>query len=331
MPPLRSVIVFLFILAWGCASVSASSIFDPIDTSATRPGFQSFTGTIPDAFSINISYKPATINRLNTFNDFSRGSNQFLTSFNNSGYGSMALSGIGTGFSPAVRPDQQFGSLHVITSPQGALILVDGWSVGFSPVTVSGITPGTHRIDTYLAGYLPLSREISVGGMGTITVEMALVPVVSSINNNSVIPEGLPAIDAAIMKYTNFERSVSGLSTLSWDEDLAKIAIRNSENMRTRQYFSHFDPDGHDLAWRLENADYSFDAAGENIAFSAVPPADADPDEVGRHLVQLWMDSPEHRENILSPYYTRIGTGTVYEPDPNRLPRGYISTQLFSG
>ena len=43
-------------------------------------------------------------------------------------------------------------------------------------------------------------------------------------------------------------------------------------------------------------------AAGENIAYGAV---------TADQMMSMWMNSPGHRANILSPGFTRIGVGAV--------------------
>ncbi|MDD1719143.1 MAG: CAP domain-containing protein [Methanoregulaceae archaeon] len=224
----------------------------------------------------------------------------------------------------------RYGSLSVTTHPSGATIFLDGGLAGRSPALLPRVSQGSHHVGFLLPGYLPDSRDVTViAGLPT-TLDVALVP--EDTPQAEPVPDngGLTRVDAAIAKYTNIERTARGLAALAWDSDLARVAVANSRDMRDRHYFSHVNPDGHDVFWRLGNAGYSWKEAGENIAFSARYQADADPDTVGRALVRVWMESLSHRENILAPYYTRTGIGTVFEHDTTLTPHGYIVTQLFS-
>jgi uncharacterized protein YkwD len=77
--------------------------------------------------------------------------------------------------------------------------------------------------------------------------------------------------------------------------------------MIARRYFEHDTPDGVDAQERMRAAGYQSNNAitGENIAWAAGELAS--PFEI----VDLWMHSPPHRENILRPQFTEIGIGLV--------------------
>lgn len=225
----------------------------------------------------------------------------------------------------------RYGALAVTTWPPGATVLIDGMMAGRTPASFSRVSAGQHHIGLLLAGYLPDSLVVSVGAGTTGTVDVVLVPEETAPAGEVDAGGDLPAVEAAVLKYTNLERTGRGLPPLSWDGQLAAVALRNSREMDRRHYFAHVNPDGEDLFARLDRAGYRWKEAGENIIFSARLPADADPDLVGKSLVRLWMASPSHRSNILAPYYSLSGSGTVYEPDTTRTPHGFISTQLFAG
>ena len=111
---------------------------------------------------------------------------------------------------------------------------------------------------------------------------------------------GMFAMD--VIRLTNERRTEAGLPALKPAFDLSdEAAIRAEEVSRV---FSHTRPDGQPFHTVLE--DGSYETAGENLQAGA-----ATPEEV----VEAWMNSPSHRENILSDAYTELGVGYIYVAD----------------
>ena len=75
--------------------------------------------------------------------------------------------------------------------------------------------------------------------------------------------------------------------------------------MLTRAYFSHYDPATGQLAFlELFRAwGIGYTAAGENIAWST--------DSSMAGINTMFMNSAEHRDNILNPAYGRVGVGAA--------------------
>lgn len=111
-------------------------------------------------------------------------------------------------------------------------------------------------------------------------------------------PEAL-LTSAGVIKFTNLQRKKYGLPLLRESEKLNLSAKLKVEDMFEKQYFSHFSPTGEGVGDWVKLADYEFIAIGENLALGNFKN-----DEV---LVQGWMDSPGHRENILNEKYQEIG------------------------
>lgn len=129
------------------------------------------------------------------------------------------------------------------------------------------------------------------------------------------VAEARPAVVAApvattpmqddLVACTNRERVAAGLSPLATDPALIRAAQGHAEDMNARNYFDHITPEGR-TPWdriraQLAGAD-PFATMGENIAkgFSQA-----------QATCDAWMASPGHRENILNPDFTLIGTGYV--------------------
>jgi len=114
--------------------------------------------------------------------------------------------------------------------------------------------------------------------------------------------------------------------------------------MRTREYLGHQSPEGDDVGRRLDRFDYTPPTTdrrggvrfGENIARNAYRvPVESDGrhinhtvDEVASHIVDQWLDSPGHRENLLDSDWVREGTGVALYP--HRSGAFVFITQVFS-
>lgn len=102
-----------------------------------------------------------------------------------------------------------------------------------------------------------------------------------------------------VVQLTNLERASRGLEPLEWNNNLAEAAAAMCCEMINRDFFDHVDPDGKNVVDRAEAAGYtSWYMLGENLAGGQYSPEE---------VVQAWMDSPGHRENILEPDFTEIG------------------------
>ena len=98
----------------------------------------------------------------------------------------------------------------------------------------------------------------------------------------------------------NRHRRTIGCGTLAWDERLARVAQRHSEDMTRRGYFNHVDPDGRDPFDRMRGAGIRYQAAAENLARGQ---------RTGAETFDGWMGSRGHRRNLEACVYTRIGIG----------------------
>ena len=117
-----------------------------------------------------------------------------------------------------------------------------------------------------------------------------------------------------ILYLVNVERKNAGLKPVALSKDLMHAAkIRANEITKK---FSHTRPNGSSFYTTVRTA-YRY--VGENIAAGQLS---------SEEVVQSWMDSPGHRENILDPHYTRMGVGYVYNSD---TVYKHFWTQLFKG
>jgi uncharacterized protein YkwD len=102
----------------------------------------------------------------------------------------------------------------------------------------------------------------------------------------------------------NQRRDKCGLPPLKWSDDVARIARFHSENMANFNFFSHTDMNG---LMVNDRADFlgirKWQAIGENIAYNQ---GFENPVEFA---VERWMQSPKHRDNLLSSRWRESGIG----------------------
>lgn len=118
----------------------------------------------------------------------------------------------------------------------------------------------------------------------------------------------LAELRAAALEAVNADRAAHGLPALQRDPALDAAAQAHAEDMRERGYFAHASPEGRDAMDRYRAAGGErWRKVGENIGRCAHCGA---PDAAAvRALQQGWMNSPEHRRNILDPGYRNFGFG----------------------
>lgn len=104
----------------------------------------------------------------------------------------------------------------------------------------------------------------------------------------------------AVFQLVNQERVTRGLAPYMWNSRLAVASQRHAEDMVARDYFSHTSLDGREFTDRADDAGYEGSPRGENIA-AGQGSAEA--------VMQSWMNSAGHRNNILSPSSNEIGVG----------------------
>ncbi len=134
----------------------------------------------------------------------------------------------------------------------------------------------------------------------------------------AVEPEATSSNDvfrAEILRLVNLERAEHNLAPLILDDNLsAAAAIRAKE---ATELFSHTRPDGSSTFTVLAEFGITYRRAGENIAIGQLTPA---------QVVQAWMDSEGHRNNILGDFEL-MGIG--YTPSNSDYYLGYAWAQLF--
>jgi uncharacterized protein YkwD len=101
-----------------------------------------------------------------------------------------------------------------------------------------------------------------------------------------------------LLQLTNEKRAEKGLKPLTMNTELSQAASKKADFMFAKNFWAHIGPDGTTPWYFIRNAGYDYVYAGENLARGYTTAPD---------VVDAWMASPSHRENILSPNYSEIG------------------------
>lgn len=128
--------------------------------------------------------------------------------------------------------------------------------------------------------------------------------------------EDLAQIRSATICLVNRERVAHDERPLTVNGKLNRAAQGHSEEMIAQDYFSHYSPSGETPSSRIKAAGYIYSSnigyeIGENIAWGTLYMA------TPKAIVEAWMASPGHRENILDARYRETGMGVVAAVPPS--------------
>jgi len=110
-------------------------------------------------------------------------------------------------------------------------------------------------------------------------------------------------IKKQIFDITNIVRARHELQHLQLDEQLESVAYMHSLDMKENDNFSHVSLTKGELKDRLRNEEIPFLVAGENIAADYIDAIE---------VMEGWLNSKSHRENLLNDEFTHLGVG-VYD------------------
>jgi uncharacterized protein YkwD len=119
----------------------------------------------------------------------------------------------------------------------------------------------------------------------------------------------LTTLEQGVLADINAFRAQHGLGALTISPALTDAARQHSRSMATAGYFSHDSADG-GVFWRRIQTYYpqgsrGYWSVGENLLWSS-------PDVDAPGALQLWENSPPHRENLLTARWREIGISAIH-------------------
>ncbi|MBI4009235.1 CAP domain-containing protein [Candidatus Roizmanbacteria bacterium] len=105
-----------------------------------------------------------------------------------------------------------------------------------------------------------------------------------------------------LYQLTNGVRLQNNLTTLEYNEKLTQAAQKKAADMLAKNYWSHYGPNG-ETPWDfLLTSGYQYEFAGENLAKNFL---------FSQGVIDAWMNSQTHKENILRKDYSQVGFAVV--------------------
>ncbi len=134
-------------------------------------------------------------------------------------------------------------------------------------------------------------------------------------NSNDTL-SGYSAREKELLELINEQRKSYGLSELSFDSELQRVAKAKALDLVKNNYFDHNSPTYGTPFAMMKSFGISYKAAGENLAGNSTL----------KGAVNAWMNSEGHRKNILNNAFNYTGIGIVDSP-----VYGMVMVQMFIG
>src|SRR5438552_16390751 len=142
----------------------------------------------------------------------------------------------------------------------------------------------------------------------------ALACVAAALATSAVAAPGRPAValsplEHGVLADINAFRLAHHLSALRLSTPLTSAAVSHTREMAVQGYFAHESGDG-SLFWKrirtyYPSTPWTYWSVGENLLWSS-------PDVGAAQALQLWLNSPEHRANLMNPRWREIGIAAVH-------------------
>ena len=144
--------------------------------------------------------------------------------------------------------------------------------------------------------------------VGIIAAAALLVPAASAATQRA--HASLSPLESGVLVDINAFRRAHHLTPLKVNVKLTVAARAHTVQMAQQGYFAHESADG-GLFWKRIQAFYGsspwrYWSVGENLLWSS---PDVDPAQAMR----MWMNSPEHRANLMNPRWREIGIAAVHQ------------------
>jgi uncharacterized protein YkwD len=158
------------------------------------------------------------------------------------------------------------------------------------------------------------TQSLPYGTSGTSSAPPAPAPSPAAASARAGLTH-IERVEEEILRLSNEARRAEGYPPLQPEPTLRDIARGHSDDMITRGFFDHVNPDGLDPAARIASRHRQLiGVTGENIwgSDSCNLRGNCDPsnpEKLAQEIFTGWMNSPGHKANILEKDYTHLGVG----------------------
>lgn len=148
----------------------------------------------------------------------------------------------------------------------------------------------------YVKAYWPYLPVLAVLGLGMFVNSFL------ARQHHSVLGYSTGITSQELLAETNGERITKHQSALQINTQLTAAAQAKANDMAARDYWSHISPSGTQPWNFIQTAGYQYRVAGENLAYGF---------GTSEQVTEAWMQSPEHRDNMLNAAYQDVGFATA--------------------
>ena len=119
----------------------------------------------------------------------------------------------------------------------------------------------------------------------------------------------LSPLELGVLSDINAFRTSHRLAALTLSQPLTAAARQHSQEMATDGYFAHESFDGGAFWKRIQryypSSAWGYWSVGENLLWSS-------PDVDAHGALAMWLNSPEHKANLMNPRWREIGVSAVH-------------------
>jgi uncharacterized protein YkwD len=162
-------------------------------------------------------------------------------------------------------------------------------------------------------------------GLALVVAAATLATPAGAVPRRQVAPSS--ALAAAVAAQVNLVRAQHGLRALRVSVRLDEAAGQHTVEMARRGYFSHSSANGTAFWKRIQrfygSGGFRLWSVGENLLWSS-------PDVDATGAVRMWLQSPEHRANLLSSQWREVGISVLHVPRAGGVYGGRAVTIVTS-
>jgi uncharacterized protein YkwD len=156
--------------------------------------------------------------------------------------------------------------------------------------------------DDRVAAVTTREGRVHAIGAGTATITASVGDIRAELKVTVIAPD-LEGLAKEVYMLTNLERENAGLMLLEESAFVTQAALIRADEILSDEV-SHTRPDGSEFWTALDEIGIIYALAGENIAAGQRSPAE---------VVRAWMNSEDHRVNILDEDFTYLGVGVTMD------------------
>jgi uncharacterized protein YkwD len=139
------------------------------------------------------------------------------------------------------------------------------------------------------------------------TLSTGARPTITPVSNPAPVQQApdLAALVAEVIEEHNRIRAEAGLNALKPNAELEAAAKAHADDMAARAKMSHIGADGSSPKDRIDRTGYQYQTVAENVAYGQ---------RKAQVVMDMWMDSPGHKKNIVGDF-SEVGVACAVDKE----------------